>query len=171
LDRLGPRSVVLFGAGTLSIGLLGLGFAAPFGLGGFIATSALVGLGLSALLGAPIRYILLHEAPPAQRSVAQGLVNIQGGAGQLVAAAAIGGVTASIADKATAFGMAFHILAIVSIVAFAFAFGIRGGRPAASQATASQGPAAPATEGAEVPATKGAEALATEGPRAERSQL
>ncbi len=171
LDRLGPRSVVLFGAGTLSIGLLGLGFAAPFGLGGFIATSALVGLGLSALLGAPIRYILLHEAPPAQRSVAQGLVNIQGGAGQLVAAAAIGGVTASIADKATAFGMAFHILAIVSIVAFAFAFGIRGGRPAASQAAAAQGAAVPATEGAEVRATKGAEALATEDPRAERSQL
>ncbi|HUX40204.1 MAG TPA: MFS transporter [Rectinemataceae bacterium] len=126
LDRLGPRPVVLFGSATLSLGLLGLGFAAPFGLAGFIVTSALVGLGLSALLGAPIRYILLHEAPPAQRSVAQGLVNIQGGAGQLVAAAAIGGVTASIADKALAFGIAFRMLAIVSIVAFAFSFAIKG---------------------------------------------
>ncbi|MEI6874319.1 MAG: MFS transporter [Spirochaetota bacterium] len=125
LDRFGARVVVLFGSLVMALGLLGLGFAPPFGLAGYMITTALVGLGLSALLGAPIRYILLHEAPPEQRSVAQGLVNIQGGAGQLVAAAAIGAVTASIGDKAQSYGTAFHILAAVAALAFVVSFGIR----------------------------------------------
>ncbi len=128
LDRLGPRVVVIFGSFTLSLGLAGLGFAPPFGLPGFIVTTALVGLGLSALLGAPIRYILLREAPKRQRGVAQGLVNIQGSAGQLIAAAAVGGIVASIPDKAGAYSLAFHVLAGVSTLALVLGFGIRGGR-------------------------------------------
>lgn len=130
LDSLGARSVVLFGSATLSLGLLGLGFAVPFGLPGFILTTVLVGLGLSALLGAPIRYILLHEAPPELRSVAQGLVNVQGGAGQLIAAAALGGITASIGDKALAYATAFHLLAAVAVLGFLLALGVRTGRAA-----------------------------------------
>lgn len=142
LDRLGARAVVLFGSATMSLGLVGLGFAEPFGLAGFIVTTVLVGLGLSALLGAPIRYILLHEAPPSQRSVAQGLVNIQGGAGQLVAAAALGGVTASIDDKALAYAVAFRLLAAISVIAFLVALGVRTGR-AVGAGAANDGGTAP----------------------------
>jgi EmrB/QacA subfamily drug resistance transporter len=137
LDKLGPRAVVLFGALVLSLGLVGLGFAEPFGLAGYIVTTALVGLGLSSLLGAPIRYILLHEAPPEQRSVAQGLVNVQGGAGQLIAAAVIGAVTASIADKAVAYATAFHILAALAILALLVSLGIKARKPAAAAPIAS----------------------------------
>lgn len=124
LDRRGPRIVVLAGSALLTVGLLLLGFAKPFGLGGYIAATVLVGGGLSALLGAPIRYILLREAPPAQRAQAQGLVNIQGGAGQLVAAAVLGAVSASIPDKALAYGTAFLTLAALGAVSVIVSLGI-----------------------------------------------
>ncbi|MDA8425495.1 MAG: MFS transporter [Treponema sp.] len=145
LDRLGPRPVLVFGSATLSLGLVGLGFATAFGLAGFIATTVLVGLGLSALLGAPIRYVLLHEAPPGQRSVAQGLVGIQGGAGQLVAAAALGGITASISDKAQAYGIAFHVLAVVGILSILLSLGIRRGAAGAKGSPSGAGVSGPQT--------------------------
>lgn len=93
-DLFGRRLVYVVDVSLFALGSMGVALAPSFAA--IVAARALQGFGAGG--------ILLHEAPPEQRSVAQSLVHIQGGAGQLVAAAAIGGVTASIADKALAGG-------------------------------------------------------------------
>jgi len=125
LDRVGPRVVVAFGTIVMTVGLTALGFAARFGLAGYIISTMCIGIGLSALLGAPIRYILLREARPEQRSMAQGLVNIQGGVGQLLSAAVLGAVASSISEKTVAYASDFLVLAAVGAVSVVFAFLIK----------------------------------------------
>jgi MFS family permease len=69
LDKFGSKVIVFTGATLLAIGMILLSvFATSLML--FIVTGVVIGLGLSALLGAPIRYILLNEAPVSQRAAA-----------------------------------------------------------------------------------------------------
>ena len=58
-------------------------------------SGALVGFGMSALLGAPLRYIALQEAGESRRGAGQGLLTLCVSIGQLVGAAMIGGVVGS----------------------------------------------------------------------------
>ncbi|NLE19036.1 MAG: MFS transporter, partial [Propioniciclava sp.] len=85
----------------------------------FIVCSALIGLGLSALLGAPIRYITLNETTAADRSAAQGMVTTFTSIGQLVAAALIGAVAASFGETAQGYDVSFLGIGLVT-VALAF---------------------------------------------------
>lgn len=66
LDRNGARPVIQIG---LMLTIVGLALYAwlPLNLPGFYASGAAVGFGLSALLGAPLRYVTLQEAGPARR--------------------------------------------------------------------------------------------------------
>jgi MFS family permease len=94
LDHIGARSVVQLGlaltvAGLLLFGLLRLDWP------NFYLSGALVGFGMSALLGAPLRYIALHEAGEERRGAGQGLLTLCVSVGQLVGAAIIGGVVGS----------------------------------------------------------------------------
>ncbi|HRI56034.1 MAG TPA: MFS transporter, partial [Anaerolineae bacterium] len=70
LDRTGSRTVVLIGTGVLAVGMLMVGLL-PINMVLFYLAGALVGLGLSWLLGAPLRYIMLNEAPRSQRAASQ----------------------------------------------------------------------------------------------------
>ncbi len=88
LDRRGSRLVILAGSLVLVSGLFLLGIFAS-SLPMFIASGMLIGLGLSALLGAPMRYIMLNEAAPSDRSVAQGMVALFGSIGQLTGSALV----------------------------------------------------------------------------------
>src|SRR5690606_15744278 len=74
----------------------------PLGLVTFYAAGLLVGAGLSGLLGAPLRYVVLKEAGPARRGAGQGLLTLCLGFGQLLGAAAIGALAASSAVDASA---------------------------------------------------------------------
>ncbi len=62
LDAWGPRRVLLIGTSLATVGMAIIGWA-PMNVVTFYLAGSLAGLGLSALLGAPIRYILLEEAP------------------------------------------------------------------------------------------------------------
>ncbi|RME63942.1 MAG: MFS transporter [Caldilineae bacterium] len=94
LDAVGAKPVVLGGTSLLALGMLFLGFwGANFPA--FIVAGVLIGLGLASLLGAPIRYIVLGEAPVEERAAAQGLITIATGVGQLVSGALVGAVAAS----------------------------------------------------------------------------
>ncbi|MDO5533973.1 MAG: MFS transporter [Propionibacteriaceae bacterium] len=113
LDKLGSRVVILAGLVIMAAGLIGIGRPAPLWV--FIACSALIGLGLSALLGAPIRYITLNETTAADRSAAQGMVTTFTSIGQLVAAALIGAVAASFGE-AQGYDLSFLGIGLVTIV-------------------------------------------------------
>jgi Arabinose efflux permease len=120
VDKLGPRPILAFGVLLMSAGML-LFKLFPSSLGVFIAAGASVGLGLSGLLGSPVRYLTLSESSDIERSSAQALVSLSGSLGQLVAAALTGAIVESslagsaAADaRAVAYGNAFLLVATVS---------------------------------------------------------
>ena len=124
LDKLGSRIVLLFGTAVTMVGFTMLGlFSSSMAL--FITATVLIGLGLSALLGAPLRYIMLNEANLQERSIAQGVVAVFTSTGQLLGSALTGGIAASFAlSKGIAGGYSFAFLftGVIGLVLFGLSF-------------------------------------------------
>lgn len=135
LDRLGSKSVILAGAVTLTVGMLLLGLVSQ-SLPLFILAGAVVGLGLSALLGAPMRYIMLNEVPSQDRGAAQGMLTIFTGVGQLMSGAMIGAVVASSGGGSSGYRAAYLVVSAVALVMALLALGLksRAAEMAAAQA-------------------------------------
>ncbi len=124
LDRFGSKWVILSGTGILTAGLALLSLASQ-SLAMFISSGALIGLGLSALLGAPLRYIMLNEAGQAEKSAAQGVVSLFTSVGQLVGSALIGAVIASGNGTAQGYQEGFLAMAGSSLVMFIISFALK----------------------------------------------
>lgn len=114
LDRLGSKVVILSGVAVMTVGLFVLA-ATSGSLAMFIVSGALIGLGLSALLGAPIRYVTLNETTAAERSAAQGLVGTFTSMGQLLGSAVVGAVAASGATPSAGYNAAFAMIGVLGI--------------------------------------------------------
>ena len=129
LDKVGPKPVILAGVGILAVGMAAL---ATLGgsLPGYLASGVLVGLGLSALLGAPIRYITLGETTQQDRSAAQGMVSIFTSVGQLLGGAVVGAVAASGGGTAGGYQAAFGLIGALAVVLFGVALLLRRTGPA-----------------------------------------
>ncbi len=115
LDRFGSKIVILVGVAVLTVGMAALSLTGG-SLAMFIVSGVLIGLGLSALLGAPIRYVTLNETSPAERSSAQGLVNVFTSIGQLVGAAVVGAVAASAGSLSDGYRAAFGFVAVTGVI-------------------------------------------------------
>jgi MFS family permease len=120
LDRLGSKVVILGGVAVMTAGMFTLG-ATSGSLAMFIVSGALIGFGLSALLGAPIRYVTLNETTAAERSAAQGLVATFTSMGQLLGAAVVGAVAASGTTPAAGYNAAFTMIGVLGVVLLAAA--------------------------------------------------
>src|SRR5690606_7743954 len=70
LDRFGARPVVLAGSLILGIGLLAVRWT-TWSLWALLSAGVVVGIGLSSLIGAPLRYIVLQESSRTHRASAQ----------------------------------------------------------------------------------------------------
>lgn len=127
LDRIGSRIVIAIGLLMLFVGLLIAGFLG-YHFVAYIVGGALIGLGLSALLGAPIRYIMINEAPKEHRTVAQGLITVATSVGQLVSAAMIGAVAASFGGGAIGYSISYRWLGVIFIVFFILSFFLKSRR-------------------------------------------
>jgi len=125
LDRIGPRTVVQIGLGLTVAGLL-LFALLPLDWTNFYASGALVGFGMSALLGAPLRYIALQEAGESRRGAGQGLLTLCVSIGQLVGAAMIGGVVGSAGDALPGYRQSLLTVAIVCALALVLSVALRG---------------------------------------------
>jgi MFS family permease len=125
LDRVGARIVVQLG---LSLTIAGLALFAwlPLDTVTFYASGALVGFGLSGLLGAPLRYITLEAAGGDRRAAGQGLLTVFLSVGQLVGAALIGGVVASNASELAGYRHALLAVAAGCVVALMLSAALRG---------------------------------------------
>lgn len=124
LDRFGSRVVIL--AGSLLVAL-GLFVIAPLQSSQvlFYLSAVLVGLGLGILLGAPLRYVMLNEAPPAERASGQGILALDTSVGQLVGAALVGAVAASTGGGVAGYITAFIVIGVIMVLMAALTFGLK----------------------------------------------
>lgn len=118
LDRIGVRPIVTTSSVLFTAGLAIIA-AGPGREVAFYGGSVLLGLGLAGLLGSSLSYILLNAARETERTVAQGVITLFLGVGQLVGGALIGAVAATAGGGETAsvdgFAAAFGVVAIVGV--------------------------------------------------------
>ncbi|RMF33992.1 MAG: MFS transporter, partial [Chloroflexi bacterium] len=124
LDQWGSKVVILAGSLLLTWGMILLGFLSAQ-LGFFLLAGVIVGLGLSALLGAPVRYIMLNEAPPRDRAAAQGAITLFTSIGQLVGGALVGAVAASQGGGVTGYQAAYLVVAAIALLLTVMAVGLK----------------------------------------------
>ena len=124
LDKYGSKLVILSGSGVLTVGVTCLSLL-THSLALFIISGVLIGLGLSALLGAPLRYIMLNEAGEAEKSAAQGVVSLFTSVGQLVGSALVGAIASSGNGTAQRYQDAFLMIAVFSLGMFVVSFALK----------------------------------------------
>ncbi len=117
LDLRGSRVVVTIGTALLTLGGVTLSFL-PLTLPSFYLSGALIGLGLSALLGAPVRYIVINEAPVGDRAAAQALISLLTKIGQMVTGALVGAVATSLGGGVVGYQAAFRVLTVFAVLLF-----------------------------------------------------
>lgn len=139
LDRIGSKVVVLGGLLFTAIGFL------MFGLAGtqmtwFVAGQVLSGFGLSALLGAPLRYVVMNEAGASERGAAQGLLAVVLSIGQLTGAALVGAIASGVApDQPEGFQRGFVVIGVIVAVAAALSLALKGREAERAAAVAASG--------------------------------
>jgi len=126
VDRIGAKKVLLFGTVATAIGA-GIMISANT-LVEFIGYQIILGLGLSALSGAPIRYVVLHQTNEREKAPAQSLVSLFSSFGIMVGSALAGGFLAVQAKGGMPPLSGFHniywVIVISSVVAMIFALGL-----------------------------------------------
>lgn len=85
LDKIGPAPVLYAGLSLLALGLLGIALNQNFSIVSYYGNTILIGLGLSALLGAPLRYILNQITGAHNRASGQSVISVSMSTGQLMA--------------------------------------------------------------------------------------
>jgi MFS family permease len=94
-------------------------------LWGFISTAAVIGLGLSSLLGAPMRYIMLNEASAVERTSAQGMITLFTSVGQLTSSALVGAVAASMGGGVKGYGTAYMVVGVIAGIMVILSLGLK----------------------------------------------
>jgi len=115
LDRFGARPVVLAGSLTLGIGLLAVRWT-TWSLWALLSAGVVVGIGLSSLIGAPLRYIVLQESSRTHRASAQAVNTLFRSVGRMVGSALLGAVIASRAGSLSGYHLAFDAVAVVVLL-------------------------------------------------------
>jgi MFS family permease len=123
MDRVGSRVVVIAGSLLIAAGLFMVALFPPM-VWLFYAAGTVIGLGVSALLGSALRYVMLHAAPPSERGAAQGLLTVFTSVGQLVGSAVVGGVIASHVGT-EGYAVAFIMVGVVMAVLAILSLGLR----------------------------------------------
>ncbi len=124
LDKVGSRLVVMLGTALAAAGTAMLGFV-HLSTTVFYIAAILVGFGLSALLGAPLRYIMLGEAPPEERASAQALISVMTKVGQMLTGAVVGAVAASMGGGVAGYAASFQVLGGLAVVLFLLSIGLK----------------------------------------------
>lgn len=124
LDRVGSRWVMMVGYVLVALGMFTVAFLGT-NLVFFYAAAVLVGLGLGILLGAPLRYIMLNEAPASDRASAQGILTLNTSVGQMIGGALVGATAASFGGGVDGFSRAFLVVGIIATILTVVSFGLK----------------------------------------------
>ncbi len=124
LDELGSRWVALVATFLVAIGLVLVG-ELSITIVSFYVVAALVGLGLSGLLGATLRYIMLNEAPLEDRASAQGVLSLFISTGQLLGGVTMGALAASHGGGLPGYRFAFTIVGGIMFLLWLSSFALK----------------------------------------------
>jgi len=124
LNRLGARTLIVFGFALLSVGYGASAFTS-LGLWGFLISTMPVGLGVGVVVSGALRTIAIEEAPLAYRGTAQGLINIFTSVGTLLSAAAIGALADFSGSGAAGFSVAYEVVAVLMAGMLLVSLGLR----------------------------------------------
>lgn len=125
LDRRGSRFVITIAAVILVVGLILLSSFSANNLIIFLISGLIIGLGFSGIIGAPLRYIVLNEAPVNDRATAQGLLSINTSFGQIMGAALLGAIIASHGSQISGYNLSYFLLAFAAFIMFLLALGLK----------------------------------------------
>ena len=134
LDRFGARRVLL--VSTLLTALGNYLFGRSTTTWEFLGSLIVLGFGLSALLGAPLRYIAANETDETDRAAGQGVLSVFASTGISLGAAVVGALVQSSIREGQAlegYRHAYSVVAVLGIVGFGLAFLLKTGRPKTAQ--------------------------------------
>jgi MFS family permease len=135
LDHVGPRPIILVALVMLAAGCFALALL-PTTRMLLVAAGVGVGLGLSGLLGAPLRYVLLNEIAASERGSSQGLLTLFTSIGMMLSGVLIGGIAASAGGGAAGYREAFGLIGLVVVVMILLSFALVNRRAVATVAQA-----------------------------------
>lgn len=115
LDHVGSRVVVSASTALMAAGMATVA-AFPASLWIFYTGGIVIGLGMAGLLGSSLRYIMLAEAPAADRGAAQGILTVFISAGQLAGSAILGAIIASAGIGVAGYSVGFTLVAVILAV-------------------------------------------------------
>jgi MFS family permease len=118
LDRLGAKAILAVGAVTTLAGVALAAFAPPL-RALFLVAAALLGLGITALCGGPLRYAAARAVPASQQGPAQGGVALLTNVGVLAGSAMVGAVGFLGTDERAAIEIAMALACLLMALAFA----------------------------------------------------
>lgn len=124
LDRIGSRAVIIAGTASIGAGMLAVAHLRPT-LVAYYAAGTLIGLGMAALAGSSLRYVMLNEAPAEERGAAQGVLTLFTSTGRLLGAALVGALVASRAGGVDGFAHAFRVIGIAMLALAALSLGLK----------------------------------------------
>ncbi len=124
LDRAGSKVVLLMGSACVAAGMLVVALLGT-NLVFFYLAALLAGFGLGILLGAPLRYVILNEAPASERAAAQGVLTLDTSIGQLVSGALVGAIATSLGGGVAGYGTAFLVVGFVMLLLTGLTFGLK----------------------------------------------
>jgi MFS family permease len=125
IDRIGPRLVMLGGSAIAGLGCLWVGLAQQSWLG-VVGGLAVSGVGLSATLGTPLRYILIRETTSSERAIANALQSVMNSIGSSTAFALTGATVSSAPTAAAGFELVFLGFGVLSLASIAAVLPLRG---------------------------------------------
>ena len=139
INTLGTRTVI---STSLALVLVSINIYAftELSVATFVLAGIIGGTGMSGVIGAPIRLIVLNESSPSERGASQGLVSVFMSIGRLVGAAIVGSVAASAGGGATGYQAAFAGMALLAAALIIVALTLRSRR--AEQLVTTAAPAA-----------------------------
>lgn len=114
LDKVGSRLVIVAGGVLLAAGMLMMGAIGPH-MTSLIGAGILIGAGLSSLLGAPMRYIVLNESGSQDRGAAQAVLTVFASVGQLLGGALVGAIVASQGGGAEGYTTAYGAIGLLAL--------------------------------------------------------
>jgi EmrB/QacA subfamily drug resistance transporter len=124
LDRYGSRVVMCVGYLLVGAGMVLAGLGATL-LMVFYVAAGLVGVGLGVLLGAPLRYIMLGEAPASERASAQGALTLFISIGQMVGGTLVGAIAASRGGGVPGYEEAYLVIGLMALALAVLSAGLK----------------------------------------------